>query len=123
MLYGQAPTAQVYALQTEESGGTTVMMGDGVLAGARIPTGQNNVTANYRKGIGSAGNVDARRITLLLSRPQGVKDVTNPLPASGGADPDTIAQVQSRAPLSVMTLDRVVSLQDYQDFANAFAGI
>ncbi len=123
MLYGQPPTAQVYALQTEESGGTTVMMGDGVLAGARIPSGQNNVTATYRKGIGSAGNVDARRISLLLSRPQGLKDVTNPLPATGGADPDTLATVQQNAPLSVMTLDRVVSLQDYQDFSNAFAGI
>ena len=27
------------------------------------------------------------------------------------------------APLSVLTLDRMVSLQDYEDFARAFAGI
>src|SRR5262249_34989870 len=98
-LYGPPPSAHVYALRHEESGGTTVTMGDGRLAGARIPTGQNNVTASYRKGIGSAGNVDSRRITLLLSRPQGLKEVTNPLPASGGSDPDTIDQVRVRAPL------------------------
>ena len=55
-------------------------------AGARVPTGVENVTAVYRTGIGKAGNVGAGQISLLATRPLGVKDVVNPLRASGGAD-------------------------------------
>jgi predicted phage baseplate assembly protein len=52
-----------------------------------------------------------------------VQGVTNPLPASGGADPDSVAETKENAPLAVMALDRVVSVEDYQDFARAWAGI
>jgi predicted phage baseplate assembly protein len=47
----------------------------------------------------------------------------NPAAATGGADPDTPADARRAAPLHVLTLERVVSLQDYQDFSSAFAGI
>jgi hypothetical protein len=45
------------------------------------------------------------------------------LAASGGANPQNIADARSNAPLTVLTLDRIVSLDDYQSFAQAFAGI
>jgi predicted phage baseplate assembly protein len=69
------------------------------------------------------GNVDAGKLTLLLTRPLGVRSVTNPLPAIGGAEADNADDIRRNAPLAIMTLDRVVSLQDYEDFARAFAGI
>jgi predicted phage baseplate assembly protein len=47
----------------------------------------------------------------------------NPAAATGGADPDTPADARRSAPLHVLTLERVVSLQDYQDYSTAFAGI
>lgn len=34
-----------------------------------------------------------------------------------------MAEARTSAPLTVRTLDRIVSLQDYEDFARAFAGI
>jgi predicted phage baseplate assembly protein len=49
--------------------------------------------------------------------------VINPLRASGGADRDSRDQARSNAPLAVMSLDRLVSVQDYADFARSFAGI
>jgi hypothetical protein len=49
--------------------------------------------------------------------------VTNPADATGGADPDTPAAARTSAPLHVLTLERVVSLQDYQDYSTAFAGV
>jgi predicted phage baseplate assembly protein len=52
-----------------------------------------------------------------------VKDVVNPAPATGGADPESRDDARRNAPLTVMTLDRVVSLRDYEDFARAFAGV
>jgi predicted phage baseplate assembly protein len=82
-----------------------------------------NIRAVYRKGIGSAGNVQAGQLSQALDRPQGLKGVTNPDPATGGADPDTAADARTSAPLHVLTLDRVVSLEDYQNYALAFAGI
>jgi len=70
-----------------------------------------------------AGNVAAGRLTTLITRPLGVTAVTNPAAATGGEDPESLAAARSNAPLTVLTLDRAVSLQDYADFARAFAGI
>jgi predicted phage baseplate assembly protein len=91
--------------------------------GARLPTGVENVLATYRSGIGPAGNVPADRLQLLLSRPLGVRGVTNPVAASGGTAPEALDEARANAPLTVLTLDRIVSLRDYEDFARAFAGI
>jgi hypothetical protein len=100
----------------------TVLFGDGE-KGARLPTGQNNVTVTYRSGIGLAGEVDAGSLTLLPSKPFGVRSVVNPLPASGAGDPEKMENARRNAPLTVRTLDRIVSREDYEDFSAAFAGI
>ena len=42
---------------------------------------------------------------------------------TGAADPDGIADARFNAPLSVLTLGRVVSLIDFENFARAFSGI
>ena len=91
--------------------------------GARLPTGMANVTSIYRNGIGKPGNVKAEQISLLQTRPLGVKTVVNPLAASGGADKENRDQARENAPLAVMSLDRLVSVQDYADFARTFAGV
>ena len=116
------PRDHGYVTQTADDGSTSVIFGDGI-EGARLPTGFGNVQAIYRNGIGQAGNVDAGQITLLQTRPLNVNAVTNPLPATGGADRDTLDQARKNVPLSVMSLDRLVSLPDYADFALTFAGI
>jgi predicted phage baseplate assembly protein len=91
--------------------------------GATLPTGQSNIVANYRIGLGSAGNVGAAALTTLISRPLGVGSVTNPLPATGGQDAQSVSDIRANAPLSVLTLGRAVSVTDYQNFAASFAGI
>lgn len=98
------------------------LFGDGV-HGARLSTGSHNVRATYRKGLGSSGNVAANRLAQPLDRPLGVKAATNPLPATGGTDPETQADARRSMPVSVRTLGRAVSLADYADFALAFTGI
>jgi hypothetical protein len=114
--------ARLYAIQRDDDEVTTVQFGDGV-HGARLPSGPDNVAAVYRSGIGQMGNVRAGQVTLASDKPLGVKGVLNPLRASGGADPDTLEQARVNAPLAVTTLDRLVSVQDYTDFAQGFAGI
>ena len=49
--------------------------------------------------------------------------MTNPQAATGGADPDSVDDVCTNAPQTVLTLGRAVSIADYQNFAATFAGI
>ena len=121
-LYGRGADERVFVARVDEDGNNVVLFGDGA-TGARLPSGQDNVQAHYRQGLGAAGMVDANQLTQLSSRPLGLKEVTNPLPASGGEDPETVEQSRANAPYSVRTLDRIVSLEDYEDFARASAGI
>ncbi len=121
-LYGLGPNDQEYIVRRSDGGTSTVTGGDGV-TGAVFPTGQNNIAATYRVGIGTAGNVAAGSLTILQSRPPGVRGTTNPLAASGGADPENLDEARGNAPLTVLTLDRIVSVEDYENFAAAFAGI
>ncbi|MBP6787446.1 MAG: putative baseplate assembly protein, partial [Candidatus Promineofilum sp.] len=123
VLLGPADRAYVLERREEkEFDATTVIFGDG-RNGARLPTGVENVTAVYRSGLGQAGNVPAGRIKQLATRPLGVKDVSNALPATGGADREGRDSTRANAPLAVMALDRLVSVTDYADLARTFAGI
>ena len=121
-LYQIDRRAHDYVVRIADDGTPTVAFGDGV-EGARLATGQSNVRARYRKGLGAAGNVRAGQLTTLLSRPLGVQEVHNPERASGGEDPERLALARQNAPLTVLTLDRAVSRRDYEDFARRFAGI
>lgn len=121
-LYQAGAHDESYIVRLADDGSTMLTFGDGV-TGARLPTGQNNVTATYRTGIGLSGNVDAGTLTILQTRPLGIREVTNPQAASGGADPQDLAHARVNAPLTVLTLDRIVSLDDYEAFARAFAGV
>ncbi|MCZ6738796.1 MAG: putative baseplate assembly protein [Actinobacteria bacterium] len=121
-LYDKGPAEQVFTVRIADDQEATVTLGDG-RAGARPATGTENITARYRTGIGPAGEVDAETIQLLMTRPPGVKTVNNPLPAAGAEAPETFATARKNAPMTVRTLDRVVSLTDFEDFAATFAGI
>jgi hypothetical protein len=116
------PDDRSYLLRTDDDGKTSVVFGDGK-HGARLPTGIENLTGGYRSGIGKAGNAEAERISQLATKPLGVKEVVNPLPATGGADRDSRDQARRNTPLAVTALDRLVSVQDYEDFTRLFAGI
>jgi predicted phage baseplate assembly protein len=109
-------------LEIADGGATSLVFGDGV-QGARLPTGAENVKAVFRSGIGRGGNVGAETLTTLLDRPLGLKEVRNPLPAGGGADPDGPEEIRRNVPLPLRALDGLVSVSDYAAFSRAFAGI
>jgi predicted phage baseplate assembly protein len=115
-LHGQAADARVYTIHVEDDGRTWVQ------CNAPLPTGQENVKARYRQGIGLAGLVKADQLTLLATRPLGVRGVGNPLAPSGAQDPERADEIRRNAPHTALTLERLVSLQDYEDFARSFAG-
>jgi hypothetical protein len=121
-LYTQSAKAQVYTTRLADDGAVTVQFGDG-LSGARLPSGTENVTGVYRAGTGLEGQVRAEQLSLLLTRPLGVKSVINPLAPTGAQNPEERDQARQNAPLTVLTLERVVSVRDYENFARAFSGI
>jgi hypothetical protein len=116
------PPDRVYTTSVNATGNTVVQFGDGT-HGGRPPTGQANIRAVYRKGFGSPGMVAAGQLSQALDRPQGLSAVTNPSAATGAADPATADVIRGSAPLPTLTISRVVSLEDYQDYALGFAGI
>src|SRR5207237_4055190 len=111
-----------FVTEQADDGSVTVRFGDGI-RGARLPSGMQNVKATYRRGIGLVGLVRAGQLSTLLTRPPGLKSAINSLAAEGADDPETFANAQQNAPLTVLTLDRVVSLEDYENFSRAYAGI
>jgi predicted phage baseplate assembly protein len=121
-LFEMQPEVRAFVTRQTEDSRVRVTFGTGP-HGARVPTGVENVTATYRSGIGRAGNVAGDQLSLASDKPLGVKGVTNPIRASGGADADSDAAIRENTPLSLMALDRLVSTRDYRDFARVFAGV
>ncbi|HSC02027.1 MAG TPA: putative baseplate assembly protein [Solirubrobacteraceae bacterium] len=69
--------------------------------------------SGYRHGGGRIGNVAAGTLTTLRSAIPGVASVTNPGPALGGVDAQTVQEARNRAALEIRTRHRAVTAQDY----------
>jgi hypothetical protein len=121
-LVNDAPHDQVFTTSLDVTGQTTVLFGDGI-NGARPPSGINNIHARYRKGLGTSGNLPSGAIQQLLDSVAGLQRVTNPIPLSGGGDADSVGQIRQRAPASLRTFGRAVSVADYAALALSFPGI
>lgn len=121
-LYQLTSPAQSYMTRIDDDGQTRIIFGDGY-KGARPTTGEENITATYRTGIGPEGQVAANTITLVQTAPLGVVEVTNPQGATGAAPPETRDEARQNAPLNTLSLDRIISLRDYEYFIGSFSGI
>lgn len=121
-LHELSNTRRVYILRHDSQQNATLIFGDGT-HGAHLPSGREHLTATYRVGSGEVGNVAANSLTTLRTRPPGIQSVTNPLPASGGADPESLDLARINATRQSHTLQRIISFNDYQNFAAMFAGI
>jgi hypothetical protein len=121
-LYGAGPKDRIYTTRVGDEQELRVRFGDG-RTGSRLPSGRGNVVATYRRGIGTEGNLDVGQLATALDRPRGLDTVTNPLPATGGVDPESIDAARENAPNTVRTFDRAVSVRDFADLAREFTGV
>jgi predicted phage baseplate assembly protein len=96
--------------------------GDSFVTFIKLPTGADNVTASYRFGAGLA-KPPAGALTQIVRPVQGLARVLNPVPAFGGADADSIADIRVNAPDSALTLGRAVSLADFEALARGFGAV
>jgi hypothetical protein len=106
--------------EIDNNGQAHLRFGNGELG--RIPDALAEFEANYRTGNGTSGNVGAEVITYLILR-QGVLNGVeihprNPMPAQGGTEPESMAEVKMFAPGSIRKdLQRAITADDYARLA------
>lgn len=91
-----------------------VRFGDGV-HGMIPPKGDRNVRlARFQVGGGMAGNVAAGSLMVLKQSLTFIEGVTNPIPAGGGADLETVQEIKLRAPHLFRSRFRAVTAEDFE---------
>ncbi len=94
-----------------------IAFGDG-RRGMAPPEGRNNIVVrSYRTGGGSSGNVNPGTVTSLVRALSYIDSVNNPLPASGGADRESVEEAKARAPYTIKSRDRAVTAEDFEMLA------
>ncbi|WP_255954228.1 putative baseplate assembly protein [Streptomyces odontomachi] len=142
-LLSSGPRERHFVGELEDDGRLALRFGDGQY-GARPEPGARLVL-HYRIGGGQAGNVGAEAINhLVLVRDEAAEDaatpapvagVRNPLPATGGTEPEPVEQARQLAPLDLggtsharsgqwgSTRLRAVTAEDYAALASALPGV
>src|SRR5690606_22632424 len=114
-LLGSEPNDRHFMVLVDQNDRATIRFGNGT-SGAP-PTGTVQVT--YKTGGGAGGNVDAARLVVVEGAFTDVHGhpvqltVTNPDPATGGADRQSVASAKLLAPESLRTLTRTVTREDF----------
>lgn len=111
-LLGSAADAPEFVVETEHGGVTELRFGDGV-NGVR-PRTDERFSAAYGVGNGVAGNVGAEAISHAVTSDGRIVSIRNPLAASGGTEPESVAQVRRRAPQAFRVQERAVTPVDYE---------
>jgi predicted phage baseplate assembly protein len=112
--FASSPRSRHYTLDYVTG---TITFGDG-RRGIVPPEAKNSIIAtSYRIGGGSLGNVNAWNLTSLGRALAYIESVVNPLPATGGADRESIEEAKNRAPYTIKSRDRAVTSEDYEMLA------
>jgi predicted phage baseplate assembly protein len=82
--------------------------------GSIPPKGAALRFTQYRHGGGRQGNVAAGTLTVLKGAIPGVVSVTNPVPAFGGVDPESLESARTRAAMEIRTRYRAVTAEDFE---------
>jgi len=116
------PDAKVYIVRQDQDGNSLIQFGDGK-TGARLPSGRKNVTALYRTGIGAAGALEEGVKAKGTGKLKELEDVFMPIAAVGGGKAESGDGARDAAPGKVQSLDRLVSLADFESEALAIPGV
>ena len=95
----------------EHDGTATLRFGDGT--NGRRPETDTQFHATYRIGNGRAGNVGIGAIAHAAITGGSVTGVSNPLPATGGTEPEAADAIRRDAPEAFRIQERAVTTDDY----------
>jgi hypothetical protein len=119
-LLAAGPGDTDFVVEIETDGTAHLRFGDDT--NGMSPASGTAFTASYRVGNGTAGNVGAETLVFLAADPR-IQSCSNPLPATGGVDPETPDQIRRRAPQAFLTQERAVTMADYATVAEANAQV
>jgi predicted phage baseplate assembly protein len=120
--FGRGPEEKIYIVREDAEGNSWVQFGDGK-TGARLTSGVQNVTAIYRTGSGSFGNLKADTKVQASAKLKNLDKIGMPIAAAGGSQPEDGDNARSAAPGKVQSLGRIVSLNDFESEALAVPGV
>lgn len=100
-----------YVVEVESDGTAYLRFGDDQF-GAR-PKPDIQFEATYRVGNGKSGNVGAEALRHIVSTDSRIVEVSNPMPARGGTEPESMEEVRQRAPNAFRWQERAVTPEDY----------
>ncbi|HLM67679.1 MAG TPA: baseplate J/gp47 family protein, partial [Longimicrobium sp.] len=130
-LLGSTPFSRDFVVEEDEEGASRLRFGDGAMGMAPPPGTRFSLWC--RVGVGAGGNVGRDVLAHLRVPPgdaaaarrvaAGVVQVRNPLPATGGAAPETAQQVRARAPEAYQVQARGVTPGDWVALAEALPGV
>ena len=119
-LLESGPDDLSFVAEMDDDGRAHLRFGDSNLG--QMPDAGTNFQANYRTGNGTAGNVgtESIRYIVLEETLSGVNlQPRNPLAASGGTDPEPVAEVKLFAPNAFRdVLERAITADDYATLAS-----
>jgi hypothetical protein len=107
-----------FVVEVEADGPAALRFGDDDCG--KQPDAGTEFTATYRVGSGTAGNVGALSVRRIVGEPYMaglIAGLTNPLPAQGGLEPESIEDVRKSAPEAFRTQERAVTADDYAAMA------
>ncbi len=119
--YLMGPDDEVYTVRQDDNGDSWVTFGDGI-KGRRLPSGTDNVIANYRYGAGAA-TPPAGGINQIGKPVAGLQSIANPVAAVPGSDAEAQEDIRSNAPQSILILGRAVSMKDMEAVALSVPGV
>ncbi|MFH8617360.1 putative baseplate assembly protein [Streptomyces sp. NPDC017979] len=125
-LLESGPRDRHVVCESDDGGVLTLRFGDDRYG--RAPCPDSSLRADYRVGNGRAGNAGSEAVNRVVHR-DGALDgavirVRNPVPATGGTDPEPVAEVRLAAPRAPFrTLLRAVTADDYAVLAQALPGV
>jgi hypothetical protein len=115
------PEKKEFVVEVESDGTAYLRFGDGVYGA--LPEPGTDFFAIYRVGNGVAGNVGAETLAHIVSDITEIDSVSNPLPASGGQEPESIEDVRKNAPYAFRKQERAVTAKDYEEITSRYGGI
>ncbi|MDX3310064.1 putative baseplate assembly protein [Streptomyces sp. ME08-AFT2] len=125
-LLDSGPRDRHLVAEADDEGTLALRFGDGRCG--RAPQPGSVLYADYRVGNGRAGNAGSEAVNRIAHRSMRldglVTRVRNPVPATGGVDPEPTAEVRLAAPRAPFrTLLRAVTAEDYAVLAAARPGV
>ena len=121
-LFNHKPDEEIYIVREDSNGDSLVQFGDGK-TGKQLPSGLKNVIAKYRTGIGAYGPLKPDTKVQASDRLDKLDKIHLPGIVTGGAKPESGENAREAAPGKIQSLDRLVSLQDFESETLAIPGV